>query len=91
VSSAATEPSRSAKKKLSFHEKHALATLPTRIAELNAEVESLRVKLGDPALFARDPAAFNKAADELRAAEEALDATEHEWLTLEMLREELEG
>ena len=87
----APSPPTAAKRKLGFKEKHALAALPKRMAELNAEISTLRAKLGDPALFARDPSAFNTAADDLRAAEESLATTEDEWLALEMLREELEG
>jgi ATP-binding cassette subfamily F protein uup len=81
----------STRRRLGFREKHALARLPKRMAELNTELAALRAKLGDPGLFARDPAAFAKAADDLRTAEEALATTEDEWLALEMLREELEG
>ncbi|HEY0352233.1 MAG TPA: ATP-binding cassette domain-containing protein, partial [Enterovirga sp.] len=42
-----------AKRRLSFHEKHALATLPTRIAALEKEIEGLQKRLDDPALFTR--------------------------------------
>jgi len=44
-----------------FREKHALETLPARIAKLSSEIAALRERLSDPGLFARDPAAFNNA------------------------------
>jgi ATP-binding cassette subfamily F protein uup len=79
------------KRKLGFRERHALAELPKRLAKLNAEVATLRARLGDAGFFTRDPAAFERAADDLRIAEQSLATTEDEWLELEMLREELEG
>jgi ATP-binding cassette subfamily F protein uup len=79
------------KKKLSFKEKHALETLPARIEELQRQVEALRGKLADPALFARDPAGFRRIAADLAAAEAALGAAEEDWLRLELLREAVEG
>jgi ATP-binding cassette subfamily F protein uup len=88
---AATPAPAPQKRRLGFREKHALSELPKRMAALSAKIEGLRGKLGDPGLFARDPAAFGEAAKDLRTAEETLAATEDEWLKLEMLREELEG
>jgi len=78
------------KRKLSFREKHSLETLPARIDGLHADIGALRQKLADPKLFGRDPAAFNQAAADLAASEQALAAAEEEWLTLELLRENLE-
>ncbi len=89
---AASNPRPSAgKRRLSFKEKHALETLPARIEALNREIVGLRGKLGDPALFARDAAAFSATADALAAAEARLGEAEDEWLALEMLREQIEG
>ena len=79
------------KRKLSFKEKHALETLPRRMETLQSAIAALRDKLADPALFARDQSAFNKAAGELSDQEAALDDSEQEWLRLELLREEAEG
>ncbi|MCK8783861.1 ABC-F family ATP-binding cassette domain-containing protein [Roseomonas sp. NAR14] len=84
-------PPQPARRKLSFKEKHALETLPGRMAGLQAEIGRLRETLADPNLFARDRARFDRASTALAAAETALAAAEEEWLTLEMLREELEG
>jgi ATP-binding cassette subfamily F protein uup len=79
------------KRKLSFKEKHALETLPAKLAALTAEIASLEAKLADPALFAKDPKAFESAAARLAAGRAELETSEHQWLELEMLREELEG
>ena len=54
-------------------------------------IAKLEAKLADPRLFSSDPAAFSKTAAALEAERAALAAMEHEWLELEMLREEIEG
>jgi ABC transport system ATP-binding/permease protein len=79
------------RRKLSFKDKHALETLPARMAALQAELESLEAKLADPALFARDQKKFEETAQRLSAARDDLQAAEDQWLELELLREELEG
>jgi ABC transport system ATP-binding/permease protein len=84
---AAAEPRR----KLNFNEKHALETLPARMATLEAEVKRLNARLADPALYARDRAAFDKATAALTTAQTQLAAAEERWLELELLRSELEG
>jgi len=80
-----------AKKKLSFHEQHALKTLPATMEKLRKEVERLATALADPALYAKDPARFDTTSSALGKAQGELDAAEEEWLRLEILREELEG
>jgi len=80
-----------ARKKLGFKEKHALETLPKKLEALRADTQRLQSILADNSLFARDPAAFKKAAADLDAAHAALAAGEDQWLELEMLREEIEG
>jgi ATP-binding cassette subfamily F protein uup len=84
----AAEPAR---RKLNFNEKHALETLPARMATLEAEVKRLNERLADPALYARDRAAFDKATAALTTAQAQLVAAEERWLELELLRSELEG
>ncbi|MBV9969996.1 MAG: ATP-binding cassette domain-containing protein [Xanthobacteraceae bacterium] len=84
----AAEPTR---RKLNFNEKHALETLPARMATLEAEVKRFNDRLADPALYARDRAAFDKATVALAAAQAELAAAEERWLELELLRSELEG
>ncbi|NNU16369.1 ATP-binding cassette domain-containing protein [Parvularcula sp. ZS-1/3] len=77
--------------KLSFKDKHALETLPSRMEELEVSIAKHEAALSDPDLFTKDPAAFDKAQKGLTAAQEDLAAAEEQWLELEMKREELEG
>jgi ATP-binding cassette subfamily F protein uup len=79
------------RRRLSFHEKHALETLPKTIAALQAKVRALHDRLADPALYARDRQAFEEASAALAAAQAELTAAEEKWLELEILREEVAG
>ena len=79
------------KRRLSFKEKHALETLPGRIAELEAQITKVEAVMDDPELFSRDPARFEAATAKLGELQLALNQAEEQWLELEMLREELEG
>jgi ABC transport system ATP-binding/permease protein len=88
------EPPKSAKgakRRLSFHEKHALETLPKQIAALQKSVRALQQTFADPDLYARDPKAFTETSTRLAAAHAELSAAEERWLELEILREEVEG
>jgi ATP-binding cassette subfamily F protein uup len=77
------------KRRLSFKEKHALETLPGRIAAAEAEIARLSRMLADPNLYARDSAAFTGATDALTRAQADLAAMEEQWLELEILREDI--
>ena len=94
-SKAAKQPSGSTapvrKPKIGFKEKHALETLPGKLEAWRKDVVRLQAKLADPKLFARDHAAFKQTADELEAVQAAIVKGEEEWLTLEMIREEMEA
>ena len=79
------------KARLSFKDKHALETLPARIAALEAEIAKLSKTIADPSLYARDRAAFDKASAALAAAQAELAQAEDEWLRLEELREQVEA
>jgi len=79
------------RRRLSFKQKHALQTLPARIAALHASIEERRAAMSDPGLYTRDRAAFERTSAALATAEAELATAEEEWLTLEMLREEIEG
>ena len=81
----------SARRKLSFKDKHALETLPAQITALEETVGTLRAQLADDSLYARDPKLFAVTADKLATAQAQLSAAEEQWLALEMLREEIEG
>jgi ATP-binding cassette subfamily F protein uup len=89
---AKTAPSAAtAKRKLSFKDKHALEELPKRMAAIETEIAKLGVSLSDPALFTRDPAGFNAATDKIARLQSELEAAETRWLELELLKEELES
>ena len=75
--------------KLSFKQKHALDTLPKRIEALSAEIATLETKLAKPGLYSSDRKSFDAASARLSAASAERSAAEEEWLTLEMLREEM--
>ena len=77
--------------KLSFKDKHALATLPQEIADLEDAIEKAEAKLADPELFNKDPEMFNNLASSVTANKTVLAAKEDQWLELEALREEIEG
>ena len=81
----------SAPRRMTFKDRHALETLPARIAGLQADVERLNAALADADLYRRDPTRFSATTRALEAAQTELSAAEEQWLTLEMLREELEG
>jgi ABC transport system ATP-binding/permease protein len=89
--SATAAPAAPAKRRLSFHEKHALETLPEKIAALQADMRRLQAQLGDPGLYARDREAFTRASAALGTAQSELAAAEERWLELELLREEIDG
>jgi len=86
----AREP-RPGKRRLGFHDKHSLQTLPIRIATLEADIRRMAARLADPNLYARDRNAFDEASRALASAEAELAAAEEKWLELEILREEIEG
>ena len=80
-----------ARRKLSFKDKHALETLPARIAALHDEIAVMEKKLADPELFGRDPKAFDSIMARHEKAKAEITQAEHQWLELEMMREELEA
>lgn len=77
-------------KRMTFKDRHALETLPARIAALEADVGKLTAVMQDPNLYTRNPARFAETTTALEAARLALAAAEEQWLELEMRREELE-
>jgi ATP-binding cassette subfamily F protein uup len=79
------------KSRLTFKDKHALETLPARIAKLEADIAKLSKTIADPNLYAKDRAAFDKASAELGKAQAALAQAEDDWLRLEELREQVEA
>jgi ATP-binding cassette subfamily F protein uup len=85
------KPAAPAKRRLSFHEKHALETLPAKMAKLHDTIAALQKRLDDPALFAKDRKTFDDVSHKLAAAHAELAKAEETWLELEILREEIEG
>ena len=78
-------------KRMTFKDRHALETLPTRIGSLEAETAKLTKLLGDPDLYARNPSRFVETTAALETTRRALAEAEEQWLELEMRREELDG
>ncbi len=79
------------KRKLNFNEKHALETLPGRIATLEAEIGRLQTVLADTTLYGRDRVTFDRASSAMTAMQSELAAAEERWLELELLRDEIEN
>ena len=73
---------------MTFNDKHALETLPKRIAQLQAEFTTLQKTLDDPGLYARDRDEFARVSEAVAAAQAELAAAEEKWLELEIMREE---
>ena len=88
VPTALPVPVSSARRKLSFKDKHALETLPREMAALEAEIAQLSTKLSDPA-WSRDASRLGELTHKLGDAQARLAAAEERWLELEILREEL--
>ncbi len=88
--SKAGAPSGTSRRRLNFNEKHALETLPKKIARLQAEIAKQQRHLDDPDLFQKDRKKFDQASDMLAKAQKELQEAEDRWLELEMLREEIE-
>ncbi len=84
-------PPAAGKRKLSFKDKHALDTLPAKMAKLTKDIEKAEADFADPGLYARDPQAFDRLAKTIAKLRDELSAHEEEWLRLEMLREEIEA
>jgi ATP-binding cassette subfamily F protein uup len=89
ASTAAPRPRAEPQRRLSFHEQHALNTLPGEIASLESQIAALHERLADPGLYARDPAAFAAACAKLKDCETALAQAEERWLELAVLQEGL--
>ncbi len=79
------------KVKLSFKQTYALENIPKEIAKAEAEITARELKMADPKLFSKDPAAFNALAKEVEKLRGKVTKMEEEWMELEMLREQLQG
>jgi ATP-binding cassette subfamily F protein uup len=86
-----TRPAPQSTRRMTFKDRHALETLPDRIAALEAELARLNAVLADPDLYARLPTRFTEATEALAETQRALTAAEEQWLELEIQREALGG
>jgi ATP-binding cassette subfamily F protein uup len=77
-------------RRMSFNDRRALETLPARIAALETRVAGLNAILADPDLYSRDPGRFGATAQALAVAVDELAVAEEQWLSLEVLREEID-
>jgi len=78
------------KRKFSFKQKFALENLPGKIETLEADIDKLQLQLADPDLYTTNPDQFEIAAVKLKTVETALAEAEEQWLTLELLKSEIE-
>ncbi|MES2340899.1 MAG: ABC-F family ATP-binding cassette domain-containing protein [Pseudomonadota bacterium] len=77
--------------KLSFKDQHRLKEAEGLMASLPAKIAKLEADMADPALYTRDPAGFDKLSKSHAAAQAELARAEEDWMTLEEMREALEG
>ncbi|MGB0683833.1 MAG: ABC-F family ATP-binding cassette domain-containing protein [Magnetovibrionaceae bacterium] len=82
-SDAGTTPKPKQKSGLSFTEQHELDKLPAEMEALEAKIAKLQEKLGEPGLYEKDRAAFDKASAQVAGAMEQLSVKEERWLELE--------
>ncbi|MBS9780239.1 MAG: ATP-binding cassette domain-containing protein [Moraxellaceae bacterium] len=78
-----TEPTKTAKKKLSYNEQRELASLPNEIAELESEQATLEEKLADGSWFTTDLEGATTASERLAEIEELLLEKLERWDELE--------
>jgi ATP-binding cassette subfamily F protein uup len=77
--------------KLSYKEQRRLEELEGLMRDLPGKVALIEAQLADPALYSRDPTAFDRFSRALEAAQAQLADAEEEWLELEGRREALEA
>ena len=75
-------PSAPQKRKLTYGETRELEALPAKIEALEAEIAEIEAALGDPTLYAKEPARAAALAARLTPAKEELDTAETRWLEL---------
>ena len=87
--SGSVQTGRTASRKLSFKDKHALEALPKKMESLTADRTRLQARMADPDFYRKDPIGFAAANDQLAKVERDLATAEEKWLELEMMREAL--
>jgi ABC transport system ATP-binding/permease protein len=78
-------------RRMSFNDRRALEMLSARIGELQTQIAGLNAVLADLDLYPRDPGRFVATSQALAIARDELAAAEEQWLSLEMLREEIDN
>lgn len=68
--------------KLSYKDQRDYELLPARIEELDAAITRDEAALADPALYTRDPAAFDRLTKAIAAARDEKESAELRWLEL---------
>ncbi len=76
-------------RRMSFKDRQALENLPARIAALQRRIAGLNLVLADVDLYRSDARRFSETTHALAAAQAELSAAEQQWLSLEILREEI--
>ncbi len=77
------------RRRMTYRDKHALETLPGKIAELEARIEAVEAELGRPGFYDEDPDRFHQLSETLAELSAELGEAEEKWLELELLKEEL--
>ncbi|MBY0303414.1 MULTISPECIES: ABC-F family ATP-binding cassette domain-containing protein [Sphingomonas] len=80
--SAAPPPAAPTRIKLSFKDQRDYDLLPARIEAIDRDVAAREERLADPALYTRDPAAFDRLTKEIAALRDEKDTAEMRWLEL---------
>jgi ATP-binding cassette subfamily F protein uup len=68
--------------KLSYKDQRDYEMLPRRIEEIDAAIARDEALMGDPGLYARDPAGFDRLSKGIAALRDEKDAAELRWLEL---------
>ena len=77
--------------KLSFKDQHRLKEAEGLMASLPAKIAKLEADMADPVLYTRDPTGFDRMSKAHSAAQAELVKAEEDWMTLEEMREAMEA
>ncbi|MFN3450946.1 MAG: ABC-F family ATP-binding cassette domain-containing protein [Sphingorhabdus sp.] len=81
-------PAPAKKIKLTYKDQRDYDLLPSRIAEIDAEVAAAENEMGEPALYTQNPARFTELTAKTEKLRAEKDAAEERWLELAMMVEE---
>lgn len=87
--SAAEQRKNKSTRKLSYNEQRELDKLPNEIEAQENRVGTLQTKISDPDFYAQDEALIQASLQELKSAEEQLEALVQRWSELETRQQEL--